>query len=228
MKVADVMTRGVVSVAPDDAMRKAALLMLQYDVSGFPVLDRGKLVGMVTEGDFLSRVETGTERRQTRGIEFLTDPGRLAAEYAHSHGRNVGDVMSTDVVTVSEDASIEDAVRLMERHHIKRLPVVRGGAMVGILTRADILHAFIVGSPKPQAASVSDGAIREQLMAELGQQTWVPHRSVNVVVENGAVEFQGVVRDERQRTALRTLAENIPGVKAVSDNLRILDPGAIK
>ncbi len=228
MKVADMMTRGVVSVAPDDTMREAALLMLQYDVSGFPVVDHGKLVGMVTEGDFLSRVEIGTERHQTRGIEFLTDPGRLAAEYAHSHGRKVREVMSTDVVTVAEDASLEDAVRLLEHHHIKRLPVVRGGAMVGILTRADILHAFVVGSPKPLAASVSDGAIRERLMGELGKQTWAPHRSVNVVVEDGAVEFQGVVRDERQRVALRTLAENIPGVKAVRDDLRILAPDVVK
>ena len=131
-------------------------------------------------------------------------------------------------MTVAEDASLEHAVRLMERHHIKRLPVVRGGAMVGILTRADMLHAFIVGSPKPQAASVSDGAIREQLMAELGKQTWAAHRSVNVVVENGAVEFQGVVRDERQRAALRIIAENTPGVKDVRDNLRILEPSATK
>jgi CBS domain-containing protein len=228
MKVADVMTRGVISVAPEDSMRKAALLMLQYDVSGFPVLDRGKLVGMVTEGDFLSRVETGTERRQTRGIEFLIDPGRLASEYAHAHGRKVADVMSRDVVTVAEDASLEHAVRLMERHYIKRLPVVRGSAMVGILTRADILHAFIVGSPKPQGASVSDGAIREQLMAELEKQPWAPHRSVNVVVDNGIVEFQGSVRDERQRVALRIIAENIPGVQAVRENLRILEPSAIK
>jgi CBS domain-containing protein len=228
MKIADVMTRGVVSVAPDKSMREAALLMLQYDVSGFPVVDHGKLVGMVTEGDFLSRVETGTESGETRRTEPITDPGLLAARYAHSHGRKVGDVMSKNVVTVAEDASLEDAVRLMERHRIKRLPVVRGGAMVGIITRADILHAFIVGSPKPVAAVVSDGGIREQLMAELAKQTWAPQRSVNVVVENGAVEFQGVVRDERQRVALRIIGENTPGVKAVRDNLRILDPGAIK
>jgi CBS domain-containing protein len=138
MKVAEVMTRGVISIAPIDSMKKAAQLMLQYDMSGFPVMDRGKLVGIVTEGDFLRRTEIGTERHRTRWIELLVAPGQLADEYAHAHGRKVEEVMTRDVVTVAEDASLEEAVRLLERHHIKRLPVVKGGAMVGILSRANL------------------------------------------------------------------------------------------
>jgi CBS domain-containing protein len=226
MQVADVMTRGVISVSPGDSMQRAAQLMLQYDLSGFPVVDSGKLVGIVTEGDFLRRFETGTERHQPRWIELLTDPGRLAEEYAHAHGRHVGDVMTADVVTVAEDASLEDAVRLMERHHIKRLPVVRGEVLVGIVARADILHAFIVGSPKPAAVPVSDAAIREQLLTELARQAWVPQHSVDIVVDNGVVELQGFLTDERQRVALRIAAENVPGVKEVRDLLRKLEPGA--
>ena len=116
MNVADVMTRGVISLAPDDSVQKAAKLMMQYEVSGFPVLDRGKLVGIVTEGDFLRRVEIGTERRRTRWIEFLAGPGRRADEYAHAHGRKVGDVMTRDLVTVTEETSLEEAVGLMETH----------------------------------------------------------------------------------------------------------------
>src|SRR6266567_5599832 len=133
MDVADVMTRSVISIAPDDLMRKAAQLMLQYDVSGFPVLDRGELVGIITEGDFLRRGETGTERHRTRWIELLAGSGRLAEEYAHAHGRKVGEVMTRDVVTIAEDASLEEAVRLMELHYIKQLPAVKCGMIVGIL-----------------------------------------------------------------------------------------------
>ena len=192
-------------------MRRAAQLMLQYDLSGFPVVDRGKLVGMVTEGDFLRRFETGTERHQPRWIELLTDPGRLAEEYTHAHGRQVGEVMTADVVTVAEDASLEDAVQLMERHHIKRLPVVRGEALVGIVARADILHAFIVGSPKPAAVPLSDAAIREQLIAELARQAWVPHRSVEIVVDSGVVELRGFLTDERQRVRAPHCRREHPG-----------------
>jgi CBS domain-containing protein len=228
MKVADVMTRGVISLAPDDSMRKAAQRMLQYEMSGFPVVDRGKLVGIVTEGDFLRRTETGTERHRARWVEFLVGPGRLAEEYAHAHGRTVDEGMTREVVTVAEDASLEEAVRLMECHHIKRLPVVKGDAIAGIVTRANLLHAFIVGSPKTAAPPMTDAAIREKLAAELDKQPWAPRGSFNAVVENGVVDLQGIIRDERQRAALRIAAENIPGVKQVRDHLLELDRGAVE
>jgi CBS domain-containing protein len=168
MKVADVMTRGVISIAPTDSMSKAAHLMLQYEMSGFPVMDRGRLVGILTEGDLLRRAEIGTEcRHHRRWIELLLAPGRLAEEYAHAHGRKVEEVMTRNVVSVDEDAPLEEVVQLMERHHIKRLPVVRSGAMVGIVSRADLVHAFIVGSSKTAAAALSDRSICERLMATL-------------------------------------------------------------
>ena len=228
MNVADVMTRGVISIAPDDLMRKAAQLMLQYDVSGFPVLDRGELVGIITEGDFLRRGEIGTERHRTRWIEILAGPERLAEEYAHAHGRKVGEVMTREVVTVAEDASLEEAVRLMERYHIKRLPVVKSDTMVGILSRGNLVRAFIMGSPKTVTVPVGDAAIREQLTEALTRQPWAPHGSVDVVVENGVVGLLGVILDERQRDALRIAAENIPGVKEVHDHLLELDRGAVE
>jgi BON domain len=101
--------------------------------------------------------------------------------------------------------------RALERHHIKRLPVVKGDAIAGIVTRANLLHAFIVGSPKTTAPPVTDAAIREKLAAELEKQPWAPRGSFNAVVENGIVDLEGVIRDERQRAALRIAAENIPG-----------------
>lgn len=224
MKVVDVMTRGVISIAPGDSMTKAAQLMLQYDMSGFPVVDRGKLVGIVTESDFLRRAEIGTERPRRRWIELLTDPGQLAEDYAQAHGRKVQDVMTREVMKVEEDASLEEVVRLMERHRIRRLPVVRGDAVVGIISRADLVHAFIVGSPKAATVPVSDQAIRDALMATLARERWAPRGAVGIVVENGIVDLEGAISDERQRVALRIAAENIPGVKEVRDHRLNLDP----
>jgi len=219
-----VMTRGVISLAPDDSVQKAAKLMVQYEVSGFPVLDHGKLVGIVTEGDFLRRVETGTEQRRTRWIEFLAGPGQLADEYAHAHGRKVGDVMTRDLVTVTEETSLEELVGLMESHHIKRLPVVKGGDLVGIISRGTLLHAFLTAWPKPTTRAMSDASIREQLAAEFNRQSWAPSGSLDVAVKNGIVDLHGIIRDERQGAALRIAAENIPGVKLVRDHLTDVVP----
>jgi CBS domain-containing protein len=223
MKVADMMTRGVISLAPEDSARKAAELMLRYDMSGFPVLDRGKLVGMITQGDFLRRAETGTERHRPRWREFFADPGQLAEEYTHSHARTVGELMTRDVVTVAEDASLDDAVELMERHRVKRLPVLDRAGMVGIISRVNLLRAFLVGAPKDAPGPVGDAAIRDRLTAEFERQPWIPHGSVQATVEKGVVVLQGTIRDERQRSALRVAAENIPGVKGVIDKLLEFD-----
>src|SRR5665647_3439886 len=144
MNANDVMTRNVISVAPDMTVLQAARLMLQHHISGLPVIDKaGKLVGVLSEGDFLRRRETRTERRRSRWLEFLMGPGRTAAEYTHSHGSKVPEVMTTEVKTVGEDTPLEDIVELMERHRIKRVPVVRGAAVVGIVTRSNLMHAMV-------------------------------------------------------------------------------------
>ena len=127
MKAKDVMTSPVVSVEADSTVLQAVRIMLQRRVSGLPVVDKeGKLIGMVTEGDFLRRAETDTQRRRPRWLEFLVGPGRLAAEYARSHGRKVSEVMTPDPITVSEETPLEDIVALMEKRQIKRVPVVAG------------------------------------------------------------------------------------------------------
>jgi CBS domain-containing protein len=226
MKVADVMTRGVVSITPESSVAKAARMMLLYEISGLPVIDSsGKLVGIVTEGDFLRRAEIGTERHRKRWVELLADIGPLAEEYARSHGRRVDEVMTRDVVTVTEDASLEEVARLMERHRIKRVPVLCDTKLIGVVSRADFLHAFIVLSPKPAPAPASDGAIREQILAELEKQAWMPgvvlnvSVKVNVSVKDGIVDLDGVILDKRQRAALCIAVENVPGVKEVRDRL---------
>jgi CBS domain-containing protein len=204
-------------------VRKAAELMLRYGVNGFPVLDQGKLVGMITQGDFLRRAETGTERQRTGFAEFFADPGRLADEYVHAHARTVGEVMTRDVVTVSPEGSLSDAVELMVRHHVKRLPVVGNSGIVGIVSRVDLLHAFLVAAPKDAPASLDDAAITSQLNAELERQPWAHGSSIKPTVENGVVVLRGSIKDDREPAALRVAAENVPGVKRVVDELQTID-----
>jgi len=223
MKAQDVMSRDVVTVTPDATILHAARLMLQRKFSGLPVVDSaGALVGMVTEGDFLRRVETGTLRRRPRWIEFFMGPGPLAAEYTHATGRLVNEVMTRDVVTATEETPLQDVVDLMERHHVKRLPVVRGSELVGIVTRQNLLRALIGRSSQADAAESSDKAIRERLLGELKQQPWAP--LIDVLVEGGRVKLVGTIFDDRQRDAIRVAAENIPGVKSIEDQLAWIEP----
>ena len=150
MLVADVMTRGVSTVAPTDPIRKAAQLMLQYEISGLPVVERGRLVGIISEGDFLRRVETGTERHRPRWIEVMFGARQLSTEAARAQGHTVGEVMTPNVVTIREDATLVEAVSLMELHGVKRLPVMQGEALIGIITRANLLHAFMMATADPE------------------------------------------------------------------------------
>jgi CBS domain-containing protein len=225
MNVKDVMTAGVLSVTPDESIFVAARLMLQKKISGLPVVDgHGNLVGIVSEGDFLRRAETGTKRQRPKWMEFFLGPGRLADEYVQISGRKVRDVMTEDVWTVTPDAPLEDVVRLMERRHIKRVPVVEGGKIVGIVTRANLLHAMasFVGEIAPSPAA--DTTIRERFIAELARQPWAPVTRIDVTVRNGVVRLSGTLTDERQRQALRVTAENIPGVKKVEDHVVWIEP----
>jgi CBS domain-containing protein len=228
MQVKDVMTPNVISVQTDESILKAARLMLQNRISGLPVLDKeGELVGIVTEGDFLRRGELGTQRRRPRWLEFIIGPGRLADEYVHTAGRKVEEVMTPNPVTVGESDSLQVVVELMERRRIKRLPVMGGGRLVGIISRANLMHALASGARDSEAPAGSDTpgpdwAIRDEIIASLGKQNWAPN--VNVVVRNGVVDLWGVIPDERERQALMVAAENIAGVKQVHDHLVWVEP----
>jgi CBS domain-containing protein len=226
MKARDVMTQPVITIASDASVLEAVRAMLQNKISGLPVADSaGGLVGMVTEGDFLRRVETGTQRRRPRWIEFFVGPGRLAEEYVHASGRKVAEVMTTEVHTAPEDASLDDVIRLMERYRVKRVPILRADKLVGIITRANLMRALITTGKPVQAESGDDAVIRERLLAELKTQSWAPVGAIDVIVRDGVVTLAGVITDERQRAALCVAAENIPGVKKVEDRLAWIVPG---
>jgi CBS domain-containing protein len=225
MKAADIMTRRVVSVGTEASVLEAIRLMLQHKISGLPVVDgEGLIVGIVTEGDFLRRAETGTERKRSRWLEFLMGPGRLAADYVHTHGRKVCEVMTPNPVTIDEDTPLAEVVRILEERRIKRVPVVRGRRVVGIISRANLLHALASVAHEMTAGAHSDAAIRDEVLAELEKQAWAPRNFVNPVVRNGVVELWGSIFDERERQAVRVVVENAAGVKAVKDHLVWIEP----
>ena len=224
MNAADLMTSFVVTVRPDATIEYAAQLMLQYRISGLPVTDSdGAILGIVTESDLLRRAEAGTEKYHTRWVSFLIGPGRLAQEYVHSHGRKVGDVMTERVFNVTPETSLADLVALMETKHVKRVPIVDQGRLVGIVSRADVMAALVGLLSEKPAGAVTDADIRSQILAEIDRQPWGPRDSVDVIVTNGVVVLKGAIPDERERAALCVAAENVPGVKAVHDRLVWID-----
>lgn len=180
----------------------------------------GALVGIVTEGDFLRRIETGTMRSRPPWLEFLLGAGRLADEYTHAAGRLVGEVITPDVTTVTEDTSLDNIVDLMERHRINRVPVVRGLQVVGIVTRRDLLLALVGQHVADHPVARDDQTIRDHLLRELERQPWAPG-SIGV---DGMVTLTGVILDDRQRGAIRVAAANTPGVKSVEDQVAFVEP----
>ena len=219
MRAKDVMVRAVATTTPDATVETVAKLMINLRISGVPVLDKnGQLVGIVTEGDLLRRVETGTERRLSRWSDWFSGNARMAAEYVKSHARQVEDVMTRQVVTVGELEGLDEIAELMERNGIKRVPVVHDRKIVGIVSRADLLQVLASGGA-PRDAEDSDRLVRERLLAELGKQQWASPSESNIVVSDGVVHIWGTVGSEKERTALRVLAENIPGVRGIEDHM---------
>jgi CBS domain-containing protein len=223
MQVRDVMTTNVISISAQTTILEAARTMLRNRISGLPVVDaEGRLIGMVTEGDFLRRSEIGTERQRPRWLEFLLGPGRMAEDYVRAAGRKVEDVMTRDPVAVSEGDDLAIMVELMERRRVKRLPVLRDGKMVGIVSRANLMRALVSLARSEEAPVGGDQALRERLVAAFAQQSWAPH--VNIVIKGSVAELWGTITDERERQACIVTAENVAGVRAVHDHLTWIEP----
>ncbi len=224
MIAADLMSRSVVAISPDAPLAQAIQLMTDRRVSGLPVIDaEGRAVGMLTEGDLLRRVETGTEGKAPGWFASFFFPGQQAERYVHTHGRRVAEVMTQDVISVEEETPLAEVVALMQRRRIKRLPVLRGDKVVGIISRADLVR--VVGDALAEGAvTADDTAIRKSIIEEIAQAPWAPRTSVSVAVENGVVLLDGCVFDMRGRSAIGVLAENVPGVKRVENRLICIEP----
>ncbi len=223
MNAGDVMIREVVTVGPDTPVMHIAQLLLSHGISGVPVVDdEGTLVGLVSEGDLLRRVEIGTERRRGSWRAFFTGTATLAEEYVRSHGTVARDIMTRDVVSVSRTTPLGEIADLMEQKHIKRVPVLEEGRLVGLVSRSNLLRAFASQRAEPSASAADDSALREALLAELGRQVWSRRTENTVVVTDGVVHLWGLVATPEEMRAVELAAQGVAGVKGVRNHMIVL------
>jgi CBS domain-containing protein len=219
MRAHQIMTPQVITVGADTTIIEAANIMLRHHISGLPVVDTaGRLIGIISEGDFIRRAETGTQRKRGRWLSFLTGADRVAVEYAREHGRKVGEIMTPNPITVTEGTPLDQVVQIMESKNVKRLPVMRGDRMVGIITRSDFLAAVASLAHSVPGPSAGDDHIRSEVTAAIRQAPWRPCR-LNVIVRDGIVSLSGVIKKESARKAAIVAAENVAGVRKVQDHL---------
>jgi CBS domain-containing protein len=224
MRAHQIMTRKVITVSTAASIVDAANIMLEKHVSGLPVIDEtGKLVGIVSQGDFIRRAEIGTQRQRGRWLQFLLGPGRVASDFVHERGRKVGEIMTLDPCTVTEDSTLEDIVQLMENNNVKRLPVMRGDQLVGIVTRSNLLQAVAELAREVPDPTADDDHIRNHIVASIEKADWTPF-GLGVIVCNGNVHLSGVITNENSRQAAIVAAENVAGVRKVHDHLCWVEP----
>lgn len=223
MRAYQIMTTDVITVSPHASIMDAANIMLRCHLSGLPVMDdNGELKGIVSESDFLRRGEIGTGRRRPGWLQFFAGPGRAAIDFVHERGRHVEDVMTADPITVDEQTSLDELVRIMEKKGVKRLPVMSGKLLVGIITRANILQAVASLAKEIPDPSADDQHIRDRILRQIQDTDWRP-AGFQITVRNGAVHLHGVIFDDSTRKAAIILAENTAGVKEVHDHLCFVD-----
>ena len=224
MRAMDIMTSEVITVREDATVPEVARLMAERGISAVPVVDReNQIVGMVSEGDLLHRTETGTERRRAWWLDMVSSTNKLAGEYIKSHSAKVKDVMTRDVLSVTEETAVADIAVLLETNRIKRVPVVRDGKIVGIVSRANLVRALAMTLTE----GVGDGddrTIRDKLLAELKAQKWAEVSPANVTVKDGVVHLWSSYLSEQERRALIVAAESVPGVRRVEDHMRPVSP----
>ncbi|MDX2155275.1 MAG: CBS domain-containing protein [Hyphomicrobiaceae bacterium] len=222
MKASEIMTKTVVTVTPDTHVKEIAALMSKSRISGVPVVAAdGSLIGILSESDLLHRAETGTEIKRKWWLGAFVDADSLAREYAKSHGLKAEDIMSRSVVTVSADAELGQVAELLERKKLKRVPVVSGGKLVGIITRGDLVRALAHSMSGKAATAVGDAELSKAIDKRMREVAWLNASYVNVAVTGGVAEINGLLPSADQRRALRILVEETPGVTRVVDNLRV-------
>lgn len=219
MKASDVMVSPVVTVKPNASVKDVANLFLERRISAVPVVDdQGKLAGIVSEGDLIHRSEIGTERRRPWWLLLISDDRALAADYIKAHAVKVDDVMTRNVITAAPDTSLDEIAMMMERNSIKRVPIVRDGQLVGLVSRANLVQAIASAGAKLDIP-LSDATIRDKLMANLKAQSWAHIGLLNATVNDGVVNLWGFSSSETERKAVRVVAETTPGVRAVNDHI---------
>ena len=226
MRASDIMTTKVVTVSTDTKVDEIARVLLEKGISAVPVMDgNGAIVGIVSEGDLWRRQENETERHRSSWLRMFTSSEDDAREYAKTHGMTAAQVMSENIVSVTDETLVGDVAQLLEKNRIKRVPVLKDGKLVGIVSRANLLHGLAASkSSGPAAPSGDDREIRNGILAKLEHEDWISHGSINVIVTGGAVELWGWVNSEEERKALMIAVETVPGVSSVEDHLGMVAP----
>lgn len=220
MKAQDVMVRDVVTVGPNMDVAEAVDLLVKHDISAVPVVDSdGDLIGILSEADLLEREELGSEHHHSWWMKSLMPSRKLAEEYAKAHGKKVSEVMSTDVITASEDTPVSEIAALLERHRIKRVPIVRGREVVGIVSQSNLIQALASIKAATEPKNETDRGIRLELLDRLAKQRWTDFGSRNIIVQDGVVHLWGLISSESERKALTALAQDVPGVSDVADEM---------
>jgi CBS domain-containing protein len=223
MRAHHIMTKDVITVTPHTSIEAAAKIMLRTHISGLPVLDdAGKLVGIVSQSDFLRRSEIGTGRKRPAWLQFLIGPGKAATDFVRERGRKVEDVMTEDPITVDEETTLEDLVELMEKKGIKRLPVMDGNILKGIVTRSNLLQAVASIAHEIADPTADDDHIRNRLTRMVNATDWRPI-GFEVTARNGVVHLHGIITTDKARQATIVAAQNTAGVKEVHDHLCFVD-----
>jgi CBS domain-containing protein len=220
MRAIDVMVRDVVTVSRDTDVAEAIKLLAEHDVSALPVLDKDdNLVGVLSEADLIHRAEICTEKHRPWWLEAVTGASTLANEFAKSHGKKVGEVMTDGVISVAEETPLSEIAALFERKRIKRVPVVKDGKLVGIVSRSNLIQALASVIGRVDEHDDTDREIRLDLLSRLKDQKWTGFGDRNITVGNRVVHLWGLVGSESERKALLALAESVPGVSRVSDEM---------
>ena len=208
MKVSDVMTTAVVTVGSETPLRDVAALLTERRISGLPVVDEGRVVGVVSEGDILAK-ERGrvAERRGLFGV-LLDD--RATAELK-LEARTAGTAMTSPALTIAPNRPVAEAAGTMVDEGVNRLPVVDAeGTLLGIVTRADLVRAF-VRTDDELAEDIREGVLLKAL--------WITPGNVNVVVNEGVVRLSGEVENRATAEMLPDFVQRVPGVVAVRSDV---------
>jgi len=226
MRARDIMTRKVITVGPDTPVQDIARTLLKYRISAVPVInDVSEILGVVSEGDLMRRAESDTERPASWWLRFLSSPESRAEDYIRRHGRRAEEIMTPRVYTVDGDAPVNEVAEILESKRIKRAPVVHDGKLIGIVSRANLLHGLATGRVD-QDVMRDDETLRNDIIKALECKAGVQDEFVNVTVSNGIVHLWGALLTESERHATRLVVENTDGVRAIEDHLSVLPPEA--
>jgi CBS domain-containing protein len=230
MKASDIMTQPVITVTPDTPVADVAQLLLERHISAVPVVEGDRAIGIVSEGDLIRRIESGSTERTSWWLRAFGPIERMADDYVKAHGLTARDVMSSPIIGVNEDTPVPEIANILESRRIKRVPVMRGDQVVGVVSRANLLQAVAAGRRKLVAGEVepSDTEIRKLILERVKSHPWAGSMVLNATVNDGVVELWGLVANDSQRDAVRVVAERTKGVREVVDHLQSFDPRQVR